>query len=204
MPFPTSSLVHSSPEQASHVVCSRHRGVRDSLQDAPHVVNEPGIWQHAWGDGIREAVLLALAARSTYIKVRCEGDRTLPLFSEDGDSNSASFSSKPLILVIIHSDAVATIKVRDKKEGAQFYGQVGVSTPFPILRYCMTGTCGSTASPCTKPGKAREFVKPTKRAVLRKGPRAQGLPHQTLVLLAGKAAHQGHTDRSVREGHTYL
>ena len=48
----------------------------------------------------------------------------MPLFSEGGEGDSASFISKPLILVIIHSDAVATIKVRDKKEGAQFFGQV--------------------------------------------------------------------------------
>ena len=70
------------------------------------------------------------AARSTYIKVRCEGDRTIPLYSEGGDADSASFSSKPLMLVIIHSDAVAVIKVRDKKEGNQFYGQVGAVLAF--------------------------------------------------------------------------
>ena len=78
--------------------------------------------------------------------MRCEGDRTLPLFSENGDSDSASFSSKPLILVIIHSNAVATIKVRDKKEGNQFYGQVskyasllGLLIPFRSCLHSMTG-----------------------------------------------------------------
>lgn len=34
------------------------------------------------------------------------------------------------MLVIIHSDAVAVIKVRDKKEGNQFYGQVGAVLAF--------------------------------------------------------------------------
>lgn len=66
------------------------------------------------------------AAKSTYVKVHLEGDRTVPLFSEGTDDESAVFSSKPLIFVVIHSNAVATVKVRDKKEGAQFYGQVPV------------------------------------------------------------------------------
>jgi len=63
-------------------------------------------------------------AHSTYIKVRCEGDRTMPLYTDaEGDSTSASFRSKDLVLIIIHSDAVAVIKVRDKKDGTAFYGQ---------------------------------------------------------------------------------
>lgn len=68
------------------------------------------------------------AAQSTYIKVRCEGDRTMPLYSDaaDGDSTSANFRSKDLVLIVIHSDAVAVIKVRDKKEGTAFYGQVQI------------------------------------------------------------------------------
>ena len=53
----------------------------------------------------------------------------MPLYTNaEGDSESASFRSKDLVLIIIHSDAVAVIKVRDKKEGAAFYGQV---TPLP-------------------------------------------------------------------------
>ena len=65
-------------------------------------------------------------AKSTYIKVKVEGDRTMPLYSDaaSGGNTSAEFSSKPRIFVIIHSDAVATLKLRDKKDGAQFYGQV--------------------------------------------------------------------------------
>lgn len=50
----------------------------------------------------------------------------MPLYS-DADSaaqEDAAFSSQPRIFVIIHSDAVATLKLRDKKEGAQFYGEV--------------------------------------------------------------------------------
>lgn len=67
------------------------------------------------------------AAKSTYIKVHLEGDRTVPLFAEGTEEEAAMFSSKPLIFVVIHSNAVAHIKVRDKKEGTQFYGQVTIS-----------------------------------------------------------------------------
>ena len=58
--------------------------------------------------------------------MKVEGDRTMPLYAdaESIGQESADFSSKPRIFVIIHSDAVATLKLRDKKEGAQFYGQV--------------------------------------------------------------------------------
>lgn len=68
---------------------------------------------------------LSVAAKSTYVKVHLEDDRTLPLCVEGaGEGDSADFRPSPLIFVVVHSDAVATIKVRDKKDGAQFYGQV--------------------------------------------------------------------------------
>jgi len=52
----------------------------------------------------------------------------MPLYTDaEGDSTSASFRSKDLVLIIIHSDAVAVIKVRDKKDGTAFYGQVTFS-----------------------------------------------------------------------------
>ena len=73
--------------------------------------------------------MLDVAADSTYVKVRLEGDRTVPYYicGEGASEDSAEFSKKPLIFVVIHSDAVATIKVRDKKDGAQFYGQARTS-----------------------------------------------------------------------------
>jgi hypothetical protein len=58
----------------------------------------------------------------------------MPLYSDaNGDSTSASFRSKDLVLIIIHSDAVAVIKVRDKKDGNAFYGQVKTPPPPPEL-----------------------------------------------------------------------
>lgn len=92
-----------------HVKVIQRKGIMQDLQEM---------------DGHAMLMSVTCAARSTYIKVRCEGDRTMPLFSEGGEGDHASFSSKPLILVVIHSNAIATIKVRDKKEGAQFFGQV--------------------------------------------------------------------------------
>ena len=75
-------------------------------------------------------VSLGHAADSTYVKVRLEGDRTVPYYicGEGTSEDSAEFSKKPLIFVVIHSDAVASIKVRDKKDGAHFYGQARSST----------------------------------------------------------------------------
>ena len=59
----------------------------------------------------------------------------MPLYSDaaSGGNTSAEFSSKPRIFVIIHSDAVATLKLRDKKDGAQFYGQVSHRLQFTIF-----------------------------------------------------------------------
>jgi hypothetical protein len=65
----------------------------------------------------------------------------MPLYSDatNGDSTSANFRSKDLVLIIIHSDAVAVIKVRDKKEGNSFYGQVQIS---PSPHKCLYAIIG--------------------------------------------------------------
>ena len=78
---------------------------------------------------------------STYVKVRLEGDRTVPYYicAEGASKDSAEFSKKPVIFVVIHSDAVASIKVRDKKDGAHFYGQARIS-PWSIPK-CLCRRC---------------------------------------------------------------
>lgn len=91
------------------------------------------------------------AAEHTYVKVRCEGDRGRPIFAtaaKAGEADAAVFEDAVYVFIVLHSDAVVLIKVRDKKEN-QFYGQVAsppLGTSAPHLRSAYT----SHASPSHK------------------------------------------------------
>lgn len=64
-------------------------------------------------------------AHKTYVKVRCEGDRTRPIYAKrrEDDADTASFEDAKFGFIIVHSNAVVLIKARDQSRG-NFYGQV--------------------------------------------------------------------------------
>ena len=61
---------------------------------------------------------------STYVKVRCEGDRGKLKYASNKEGEAATFEDAIFIFVILHSNAEFLIKVKDDKD-ASFYGQVG-------------------------------------------------------------------------------
>ena len=67
------------------------------------------------------------AALHTYVKVRCEGDRSSPMYAtaeKDGEEDAAVFTGSPeAIFIVLHSNAHVMMKARDKQEGG-FYGTV--------------------------------------------------------------------------------
>ncbi len=64
------------------------------------------------------------AVASTYVKVRCEGDRGKLKYASNKEGEAATFEDAIFIFVILHSNAEFLIKVKDDKD-ASFYGQVG-------------------------------------------------------------------------------
>ena len=66
-------------------------------------------------------------ANKTYVKVRCEGDRTRPFYAKpkEGSTEAAVFEDAQYGFIVVHSNAVMLMKARDDARG-QFYGQVGV------------------------------------------------------------------------------
>ncbi|KAK9805362.1 hypothetical protein WJX73_006658 [Symbiochloris irregularis] len=66
-------------------------------------------------------------AGKTYVKVRCEGDRTRPFYAkpEEDSPDSAVFENAQYCFVILHSNAVMLVKARDQDKG-HFYGQAAV------------------------------------------------------------------------------
>ena len=63
------------------------------------------------------------AAASTYVKTRCEGDRSKPKYAKEGPTpNTHVFEDATLIFIVLHSNAQFLIKVKDDKDGS-FYGQ---------------------------------------------------------------------------------
>ena len=64
------------------------------------------------------------AARDTYCKVRCEGDRSCPVYAtaeKEGGEDAAVFEGSPeVIFIVLHSDAHVMLKVRDRREGGFF------------------------------------------------------------------------------------
>lgn len=67
------------------------------------------------------------AASKTYVKVRCEGDRTRPFYAkqEEDSPDSAVFENAQYCFIILHSNAIMLVKARDRDKG-HFYGQVSV------------------------------------------------------------------------------
>ena len=66
------------------------------------------------------------AVTSTYVKVRCEGDRGKLKYASNKEGEAATFEDAVYIFVILHSNAEFLIKVKDDKD-ASFYGQVCTS-----------------------------------------------------------------------------
>ncbi|CAK0735032.1 hypothetical protein CVIRNUC_000518 [Coccomyxa viridis] len=68
-------------------------------------------------------------AQHTYVKVRCEGDRSSPVYAtaeKDGEEDAAVFTGSPqAIFIVLHSNAHVMMKVRDRQEGG-FFGSVTV------------------------------------------------------------------------------
>ena len=78
------------------------------------------------------------AAQHTYVKVRCEGDRSSPVYAtaeKAGEEDAAVFTGSPeTIFIVLHSNAHVMMKVRDRQEGG-FFGTVSASTgPHPVWR----------------------------------------------------------------------
>ena len=75
------------------------------------------------------------AAQHTYVKVRCEGDRSSPVYAtaeKDGEEDAAVFTGSPqAIFIVLHSNAHVMMKVRDRQEGG-FFGSVSAfASPCP-------------------------------------------------------------------------
>jgi hypothetical protein len=93
------------------------------------------------------------AAESTYVKVRCEGDRGRPIYAaaaKAGEADAAVFEDAVYVFVVLHSDAQALIKVRDRKEN-RFYGQVCAPSFLirPRMRHpCLLALLPGTCMPC--------------------------------------------------------
>ena len=88
------------------------------------------------GQSRADGYVACAAASNTYVKVRCEGDRTRPFYAkqEEGSSDSAVFENAQYGFIILHSNAVMLVKARDQAKG-QFYGQVR-SEPIPFQDIC--------------------------------------------------------------------
>ena len=71
--------------------------------------------------------LVMPAAKHTYCKVRCEGDRSCPVYAtaeKEGEEDAAVFEGSPeVIFIVLHSNAHVMMKVRDRREGG-FFGTV--------------------------------------------------------------------------------
>ncbi|KAK9824108.1 hypothetical protein WJX72_007801 [[Myrmecia] bisecta] len=67
-------------------------------------------------------------AASTSVKVRCEGDRGKPkaATAKQGEPDRGVFKDAVFIFIILHSNAVVHIKVKDKKSGNRYFGQIEV------------------------------------------------------------------------------
>lgn len=67
------------------------------------------------------------AGKHTYVKVRCEGDRSSPVYAaadKEGEEDAAVFEGSPeIIFIVLHSNAHVMMKVRDRREGG-FFGTV--------------------------------------------------------------------------------
>ena len=75
------------------------------------------------------------AAQHTYVKVRCEGDRSSPVYAtaeKDGEEDAAVFTGSPeAIFIVLHSNAHVMMKVRNRQEGG-FFGSVSAfASPCP-------------------------------------------------------------------------
>jgi hypothetical protein len=59
--------------------------------------------------------------------VRCEGDRSSPVYAtadKEGEEDAAVFEGSPeIIFIVLHSNAHVMMKVRDRREGG-FFGTV--------------------------------------------------------------------------------
>ena len=97
-------------------------------------------------------MVLSYAAKHTYCKVRCEGDRSCPVYAtaeKEGEEDAAVFEGSPeVIFIVLHSNAHIMMKVRDQREGG-FFGTVRPKMSYPAVCALRVVTFAPSPSCCT-------------------------------------------------------